>query len=144
MGERRSPQEKKILSYQRDQRNVYGASPHAARKGIRRRKAWANRTNRRDARSALRKGADVAEDRAGGSRVRWVKTPDQPLASVVDSHRPDSWGPSSAKPSRLRTEALRRLRKSGKRDVDRWRAQKHVVRDADGDWVQHGDRQQDD
>ena len=43
---RKTPQEKKKLSYERDRRNVYGEAPHAARKSIPLRKALRNRANR--------------------------------------------------------------------------------------------------
>lgn len=43
---RKTPQEKKRLSYERDRRNCYGEAPHAARKWIPLRKAMRNRANR--------------------------------------------------------------------------------------------------
>jgi hypothetical protein len=57
MDRKRSPQEKKILSYLKDGRNKYGENDKAARKAIPARKAWVNRTYRRTVRQAARHGA---------------------------------------------------------------------------------------
>ena len=44
---KKTPQEKKQLSYKKDRRNCYGESPHGARKSIPRRKKLRNRANRK-------------------------------------------------------------------------------------------------
>ena len=112
MDGRRSPQEKKIRSYQRDRRNVYGESPAASRKGIRRRKAFVNRATRRGIRQDLH--VDGADDRIAARRYRWRKEPDAPLGAYLE-HRAVSQPERRVGPSRLRAEALHRVRQSGKR-----------------------------
>jgi hypothetical protein len=89
---KRTPQEKKMLSYKRDRRNVYGEAPHAARKGIPLRKALRNRANRHSANHEINyqgpaPEVDLADDLE--SRIyhrapqEWEKHPDAPLGEVV-------------------------------------------------------------
>jgi hypothetical protein len=89
---KRTPQEKKRLSYARDRRNVFGEAPHAARKNIPLRKALRNRAGRHYANQQLTyKGAGFDEELADAieSRVKqkasheWGKYPDAPLGEVV-------------------------------------------------------------
>ena len=90
---KRTPQEKKRLSYEKDRRNTYGESPHGARNSIPQRKAFRNRANRRRQDLALRQlPARVDEDLA--ERIEsgmfhyaprfWKKCPDGPLGVVVE------------------------------------------------------------
>lgn len=90
---KRTPQEKKRLSYARDRRNVYGEAPHAARKSIPLRKALRNRANRHYTNRQLRYevvGFDEELADAIESRIRrkapheWEKYPDAPLGEVVE------------------------------------------------------------
>lgn len=90
--ERRSPQEKKQLSYDRDRRNTYGENDKASRRAIRRNKRNANQSNRRHDRQTLlgSTGArhpdteDTTDDRVHGwQRKRWRKSPDETLREVV-------------------------------------------------------------
>src|SRR5437762_13804963 len=85
---KRTPQEKKELSYNRDHRNVYGEAPHGARKNIPLRKAIRNRANRHVANQALayqgptpdEELADDLESRMHHSAPhQWGKRPDAPL-----------------------------------------------------------------
>ena len=46
MKTQRTPQEKKLLSYEKDRRNGYGESDKGSRKSIRFRKRWVNQTYR--------------------------------------------------------------------------------------------------
>ena len=89
---KRTPQEKKELSYKRDRRNVYGEAPHAARKAIPLRKAQRNRASRHVANQAVdfqgpAPDEDLAEELE--SRVHhhapqgWDKYPDPPLGEVI-------------------------------------------------------------
>ena len=88
---RRSPQEKKALSYARDRRNAYGENDKASRKAIPARKAKAHRKERRAAASALQGAQEAAVlearlDAFLGSRSRkdvWRKKPDRPLGEHV-------------------------------------------------------------
>lgn len=90
---RRTPQEKKKLSYEKDRRNTYGESPHSSRRSIPRRKAFRNRANRHRQGLALRRLAarmddDLADQiEAGVFRYApkvWNKVPDEPLRVVVE------------------------------------------------------------
>ena len=89
---RKTPQEKKQISYERDRRNVYGEAPHAARKAIPLRKALRNRANRHVANQSVDyQGPAPDEDLADEleSRVHhrvpqeWEKYPDAPLGEVI-------------------------------------------------------------
>ncbi|HET6891073.1 MAG TPA: hypothetical protein VFH31_08220 [Pyrinomonadaceae bacterium] len=89
---KRTPQEKKELSYKRDRRNVYGNAPHAARKNIPLRKAQRNRANRHAANQAIayhgpapdENLADELESRINHRAPReWEKYPDAPLGEVI-------------------------------------------------------------
>jgi hypothetical protein len=93
---RRSPQEKKALSYARDRRNMYGENDKSSRKNIPLRKRLVNRANRHAAQQQLRQAAGVpaaeraerAEDRVRGSRQKtWRKRPDLPLRQALDLKR---------------------------------------------------------
>lgn len=89
---RRTPQEKKRLSYEKDRRNNYGESPHGSRKCIPRNKARRNRANRHLQEQPLRQlcgrpdeyTMDEAESRMWHSWPHeWKKVPDAPLREVV-------------------------------------------------------------
>ena len=92
--DRKSPQDKKALSLQRDCRNTFGESPHAARKSIPLRKAKENRRVRHENNQALANveqlddaALDLVESSARQNTARvggWKKSPDQPLASVIE------------------------------------------------------------
>ncbi len=107
---KRSPQEKKILSYARDRRNVYGENDKASRKNIPRSKAMGARAYRSEVKQAMREAGDEADIAAAEvSRRRFAKDPDVALGAYLDGaghHQPEP--PSH--PSSLRREALRRLR----------------------------------
>ncbi|MER5202530.1 hypothetical protein [Streptomyces sp. NPDC002825] len=90
---RKTPQEKKRLSYLKDHRNSYGENDKSSRKNIRRNKRFPNSSNRRHAQTALTAllgspddvRADAVEERMNGRRPkRWQKFPDAPLGAVVD------------------------------------------------------------
>ncbi|WP_017586373.1 hypothetical protein [Nocardiopsis ganjiahuensis] len=95
MSRRRSPQEKKFLSYQKDRRNNYGENDKSSRKNIARNKRRQARVPRRRAAEALavtRGGLDAdscaeAQERIEGRRPteRWVwsKWRDATLAQDV-------------------------------------------------------------
>jgi len=98
----RSPQVKKVLSYAKDRRNVYGENDKASRKAIPARKAGESRKVRRKARQSL-EVIDVADEaktdviesslrqdleRVGG----WKKDPDAPLSEFIELQaRRRSW-----------------------------------------------------
>jgi hypothetical protein len=90
---RRTPQEKKKLSYEKDRRNTYGESPHSSRKSIPRRKAFRNRANRHRQDLALRQlpnriDEGLADQIESGvfhyAPKDWKKRPDKPLRVVVE------------------------------------------------------------
>ncbi|MGW6062973.1 hypothetical protein [Streptomyces sp. NPDC055189] len=93
---RKSPQEKKRLSYRKDRRNAYGENDKSSRKSIRRNKRASNSANRRLEHLALTQGgrsrdtadadagADAIEQRLARRRPKsWKKFPDAPLGQVV-------------------------------------------------------------
>ena len=89
---KKTPQEKKRLSYTKDRRNCFGESPHGARKSIPLNKALRNRANRHYQDQQLTRLAgepdeetsDEAESRMlHRAPKRWEKIPDAPLLQVV-------------------------------------------------------------
>ncbi|MDH6284006.1 helix-turn-helix domain-containing protein [Prescottella agglutinans] len=93
---RRTPQEKKRLSYARDCRNGYGENDKSSRTSIRLGKRRANRVNRRQADLLLAGAtgdvdpvhAEAVEDTARGRRPqRWTKVPDTPLGVHLERKR---------------------------------------------------------
>jgi|GEM_PF-1331831 hypothetical protein len=89
MAKRKSPPEKKILSYEKDRRNTYGENSKASRKGVRRRKSWVNRTFRHAAQQRLR--LTDTQDSSGDNpvdslrREHWKKQPDTALGEILDA-----------------------------------------------------------
>jgi len=89
---RKSPQEKKRLSYAKDRRNNYGENDKSSRKNIPRHKRRVNRANRHRDQQAL-SGARGAVDIEGAATAeenllkvrpqRWRKWPDATLGVVV-------------------------------------------------------------
>ncbi|NJP30217.1 hypothetical protein FLW53_39710 [Microbispora sp. SCL1-1] len=89
---RRSPQEKKRLSYAKDRRNDYGENDKSSRKNIRLSKKRPHRANRRLTSQVLKAAegvvdvgiAAVGEERLLRKRPKsWKKFPDAPLGKVV-------------------------------------------------------------
>lgn len=94
---RRSPQEKKRLSYDKDRRNTYGENDKASRKRIARNKRWVNRANRHHDQQVLLASTGVlahagdAPERDDATDVRlhrrrpktWRKSADETLRAVV-------------------------------------------------------------
>ncbi len=115
---RLTPQEKKVLSYQKDCQNSYGDNDKAARKLIPKRKALANRKIRLSGKADLKAEIDGRENRGRldyAVKTKWKKQQDLPLAERLN-FREDI--PMIARrrnvQSDLREEALKRLRQSGK------------------------------
>ncbi|MEV7178854.1 hypothetical protein [Kitasatospora sp. NPDC093679] len=89
---RRTPREKKRLSYLKDCRNAYGENDKGSRPSVRRRKRAVNSVNRRLHRTVLAtlsgrqvgdRAAEVAERADGRRRKRWRKVPDAPLGELL-------------------------------------------------------------
>ncbi|GAA4011293.1 hypothetical protein GCM10022247_37070 [Allokutzneria multivorans] len=93
---RRSPQEKKALSYERDRRNDYGENDKSSRKNIRRNKQLPNRADRHRERGLLAAATGPVELEAAEraeialhskksmwDTKRWRKWRDSPLRDVV-------------------------------------------------------------
>ena len=96
---RRTPQEKKALSYARDCRNTYGENPEASRRAIAFHKRRVNRSNRRAEQqllvpvlgtadlagpAELADSADSAQTRVEGrAPTFWRKWPDAPLGEYL-------------------------------------------------------------
>ena len=89
---RKSPQEKKRLSYLKDRRNTYAENSKSSRRAIRRNKGDANRANRHHTRQGIAQAtgsanpdiSEAAETKVLGRRPRrWAKIPDEPLGQVI-------------------------------------------------------------
>jgi hypothetical protein len=118
---RRTPQEKKRLSYERDRRNVYGEAPHAARKSIPLRKAERNSSNRHFQNAQLSytgptPDEDVLDELESRVHHRvpkeWEKYPDAPLGKVI-SQKLDDREEMRAKGGRRALQQLRRHKQEG-------------------------------
>ncbi|WP_431955590.1 hypothetical protein [Nocardia lijiangensis] len=96
MVRRRSPQEKKALSYVRDRRNDYGENDKSSRKNIPRTKRILNRVDRRcdreiitatgghvDLEAAEQAELELRTRKSKWSATGWRKRPDTPLGEVV-------------------------------------------------------------
>ncbi|MFJ8295361.1 hypothetical protein [Streptomyces sp. NPDC094447] len=116
---RKTPQEKKRLSYLKDHRNNYGENDKSSRKSIRRNKRFPNSANRRHAQTALTAllgapdgvRADAVEERMNGRRPkRWQKFPDAPLGAIVDGtlQRRSKMGTAGAESATARVRSVRR------------------------------------
>jgi hypothetical protein len=90
---RKTPQEKKELSYAKDRRNGYGENDKSSRKNISLRKRLVNRANRHAAQQALHGAVGVtdsaseeaAEQKAAAKRPKsWRKRADVPLAEHLE------------------------------------------------------------
>jgi hypothetical protein len=90
---RRTPQEKKALSYAKDRRNCYGESDKGSRISIRLNKIKPQRAFRRNVNQILQSEApvvsgqetDAVESKVKGVRRRdWYKHPDMPLGEYVE------------------------------------------------------------
>jgi hypothetical protein len=91
---RRSPREKKELSYRKDRRNGYGENDKSSRRAIARNKRIGHRADRHRGRQGLagalgrvdEHAATRAERRVSdGSRRRWRKSPDIRLGEHVEA-----------------------------------------------------------
>jgi hypothetical protein len=94
---RRSPQEKKRLSYERDRVNTYGQNDKASRSAIRRNKRIDERTLRRATKPLIKKIARAEDDTVNSdTRVsvatskklrhgRWRKIQDCPIGVLLDN-----------------------------------------------------------
>ncbi|GAB4587200.1 hypothetical protein [Nocardia sp. IFM 10818] len=93
---RRSPQEKKALSYTKDRRNDYGENDKSSRKNIRRNKRIPNRADRHREHRVLSKATGSLSTEAGEQAAtdlqakksmwqtkRWRKWRDTPLSDMV-------------------------------------------------------------
>lgn len=89
---RKTPQEKKALSYANDRRNTYGESDKGSRKSIRLNKIFPNRAYRKNVNNILQESvgevdlekAEVVETKVKETkRKKWKKYPDQPLGEII-------------------------------------------------------------
>jgi hypothetical protein len=90
---KKTPHEKKQLSYKKDRRNCYGESPHGSRKSIPLRKKLRNRANRKYQEQQLTiTGLKLDDDSAEQIETRlyqkapkvWNKVADVPLKKSVE------------------------------------------------------------
>ena len=126
---RRSPQEKKRLSYARDRRNDYGENDKSSRSAIRLNKRFPHRANRVLVRQDLRAASGILDlDRGSAAESTllarrsksWRKIPDSPLGDHVEAaltrriskeDADTSSGPRLAKVQAQRRSHRRRTRK---------------------------------
>jgi hypothetical protein len=123
---RRSPQEKKALSYAKDRRNDYGENDKSSRKNIRRNKLAPNRADRHREHQVLSQAAGVdvtpevaerAETKLLAKRSmwltkRWRKWRDAPLGEIVEGRlrRRERLGIDDPATVETRVERIRRRR----------------------------------
>jgi len=110
MRRKKTPQEKKQLSLQKDRRNSYGENDKASRKSIPLRKARVNRVNRHNESTALSGALGTPDDDLdeaveqkllGRRRKIWRKWPDRPLGqqlAIREGERDLPWDPSDKAP----------------------------------------------
>ena len=84
---KRTPQDKKRLSYKKDCRNVYGENDKSSRKAIHQRKRWVNQSYRRALHQKITEKSKLLEESLETldsaivevRRKYWKKSPDKPL-----------------------------------------------------------------
>jgi hypothetical protein len=118
---KRTPQEKKQLSYERDRRNNYGEAPHAARKSIPLRKALGHRADRHSQNQPLKNLIGYAPDEEQVEFVEsqihhnppndWEKYPDAPLGEIIARKKTER--------EVMRTQGGRRALRVVRHDTDR-------------------------
>ena len=120
---RKTPQEKKVLSYAKDCRNVYGENDKSSRKAIPRRKQQQRQNERRVLKANLKKTIEGTEE-VTLERPKlgmWRKEPDEPLASRLKWRRNiPVIGRNRDMSSDLRKEAEGRLKKSKRWKRSHW------------------------
>lgn len=96
---RKTPQEKKDLSYAKDCRNTYGESDKGSRKSIKRNKIFPKRAYRKSVNNLLQaavgivdlEGAEVIDIKAKSvKRRKWKKCADTPLGKIIKERL--EWG----------------------------------------------------
>jgi len=88
---KRTPQDKKRLSYKKDCRNVYGENDKSSRKAIRQRKRWVNQSYRRALHQTIIEKMKLLEENLETldsailevRRKYWKKSPDKPLGAYL-------------------------------------------------------------
>jgi hypothetical protein len=121
---RRTPQEKKALSYAKDRRNRYGENDKSSRRSIRTNKAMRTRAHRHNVNQILQgeslgvgvEESELLELKVRGRRRReWYKYPDTPLGEIV--------------PELLESRVHRHRAKMRRREIfEAWRARRAAAR----------------
>ena len=120
---RRSPQEKKQFSYERDCVNVYGENDKSSRKAIRRFKAASHREERRAATALVAKIAEASDDSRLDAALSDVtsalparkKFPDVPLGLYFDERRLKRRAGTDDIPTHNRRESVKAVVRAGGR-----------------------------
>ncbi len=115
-----TPQERKIRTYTRQRKNSYGENDKSSRQALRKRKRWVNRSHRRAIHNIVKNGGlpwDVVDaEIKNARRHNWKKCPDKLIIGTFMRKWCGSSRTRYKPPSkRLRDEALRRLRRAGKK-----------------------------
>lgn len=117
---RETPQEKKIRTYVNQRQNAYGENDKSSRSALQKRKRWVNRSFRRKLNNISHNTNfdwdEIDVEIKSSKRKNWKKCPDMLFIELAEI----KWSGSSrskVKPirSKLRTEAIKRIRKSGKK-----------------------------
>ena len=88
---KRTPQDKKRLSYKKDCRNVYGENDKSSRKAIHQRKRWVNQSYQRILHQTITEKMQLLEenletfdhDVLAVRRKHWKRSPDKPLGAYL-------------------------------------------------------------
>jgi hypothetical protein len=123
MKKRLTPQEKKILSYVRDGRNLFAESRSIAHRAIAKRKAWVNKSYRKSTSQRLLPGAPLEEESLAllelaaraVERHPWRKVPDVPLAQFIEWKNKYGWGGRNRQSSSALRAKAQRLGKRSRR-----------------------------
>ena len=119
---RKTPQQKKRLSYLKDRRNTYAENSKSSRQSIRQHKRYVNKANRRYAERHIAELAgkpdsdilEAAELQVVSRRPkRWAKMADEPLGDVVQDKLARRVKAGIDQPSRAR-KRIKRVRQRSK------------------------------
>ena len=122
---RKTPQQKKRLSYLKDRRNTYAENSKSSRQSIRQHKRYVNKANRRYAEqhiaeltgetdSDILEAAELQVVGRGRRPKRWAKIADEPLGKVVQDRLARRIRAGIDQPSRA-SKRIKRVRQRSKR-----------------------------
>ncbi len=115
-----TPQERKIRTYTKQRKNSFGENDKSSRSVLRKRKRWVNKAHRRNVNNISNNGLldwdEVDVQIKSAKRHNWKKWPDELILKTFMHKWSGSSRTNYKSPSkRLRDEAIRRLRRAGKK-----------------------------